>query len=441
VVFSTGHNLEDKLCEDGAFGWQPFVAASDRMKKSYLKTLIRNRLFHMGSGSHESKTAHLVADQLFPDKLPMEYIDHQSVPLIPRAYGTKEPSYEFFKEMSDYILRDGVVIHGGNDNEDENGLPPPSNIGWYNQLPQDKRPEKWVCRREGDWWVLFSQEDGTKVTLSFKDDPEPRTYAYTPELVDLKITDHCPYGCQYCYQGSDHQGEHAEDLYMWLYALRELGVFEVAIGGGEPTLHPKFKSILTSGPTDLQINFSTRNLDWVCHNAGLIRERCGGFAFSVPGNYHTTKEIIETLDRAELKEVVTLQYVMGTALDYEFESLVKLCHEEDVRLTLLGYKLSGRGAAAIEALPETPLQNGNGWIETIEEYSYYMAVDTTLAARVPQNVFDETFLRRTEGTHSMYVDAVTSKAGISSYTDKMIPIDKFKILEAFRSFQKGHDRA
>jgi organic radical activating enzyme len=259
--------------------------------------------------------------------------------------------------------------------------------------------------------------------------------AVTPELVDLKITDCCPYYCPYCYQGSTHTGEHAADPYSWIYALRSIGVFEVAIGGGEPTLHPEFKALLNSHSKDLRINFSTRNIDWVCYNADLV-ENCGGFAVSVD-DYHKTTKILDQLDKGGILQKASLQYVMGTADDFNFEALIKLCAERAVRLTLLGYKLTGRGAKAKKKLPKASIQNNGDWIEIIKKHSNYVAIDTALAVQVPKSVFNETYLRRLEGTHSMYIDAVTNTAGISSYTKKMLPVKPFgkSIVEVFSKLQ------
>lgn len=419
----------DRLCSDGEFGWQEFVAASEGAKKSWLKTLIARRLVKVGE-----KTATRVAEQMFPD-VPQGYIDHQSVPLIPRTYGDVEPCYEFFEELTQYVLRDGVVIHGGNDNGGP--YPPESNLDWYKALPQETSDDEWIARKEGDWWILYHSGSGAKVTLSFQDDPAVREVAEVPELVDIKITDFCPYACAYCYQGSTHKGGHADNLDSWLRALQSQGVFEVAIGGGEPTLHPEFKQLFGHF-RDLKINFTTRNLDWVCHNAELIRKYCGGFAFSVE-EFHETRDLISTLKEYNLLNKVSFQYVMGIAGDLNFEHLVQLCKEERIRLTLLGYKTTGRGETAKKRLPRNTLQTEGGWIDFVKEHGYNLAIDTALATQVPTGTFDEHLLRRSEGTHSMYIDAVASTAGVSSYTEQvMLPLQAqgIDVVRAFGELQQ-----
>ena len=44
---------------------------------------------------------------------------------------------------------------------------------------------------------------------------------------------------------------------------------------------------------------------------------------------------------------------------------------------------------------------------------------------MPEGTFNEYLVRRLEGTHSMYIDAVAQTAGISSYTERdMLPLER-----------------
>jgi hypothetical protein len=199
-------------------------------------------------------------------------------------------------------------------------------------------------------------------------------------------------------------------------------VFEVAIGGGEPTFHPEAELMLRGELDDMVINFTTRNIEWVCYHA-VDLGKYGGFALSVDGQKDVDSAITK-LDKAGILTRASLQYVMGCSNDYEFGYIVKRCAEAGVPLTLLGYKDAGRGMAAKKDLPRTPLQKGMGWVDIIKKHHCTLSVDTALAARIPSDVFDELYIRRQDGTHSMYIDAVTQKAGLNSYTDNgLIPIE------------------
>src|SRR6185503_11282388 len=155
----------------------------------------------------------------------------------------------------DALMRPGVVVLGGNDNEEDcahfdlndhycgyghhffKDHPDIAPLKWGAELREEGR-DGLVCRSDGAWWTLFRRDSGAKVRMTFVDDAQPYVRSSAPELVDVKITDYCPFGCPFCYQGSTHQGLHADDevLGALIRQLGELRVFEMAIGGGEPTL-------------------------------------------------------------------------------------------------------------------------------------------------------------------------------------------------------------
>lgn len=62
--------------------------------------------------------------------------------------------------------------------------------------------------------------------------------ASVPELVDIKITNYCPFACEFCYQDSTAKGKHAsfEELQYIATTLSEMGIFEVACLDGETPL-------------------------------------------------------------------------------------------------------------------------------------------------------------------------------------------------------------
>lgn len=70
-------------------------------------------------------------------------------------------------------------------------------------------------------------------------------FSPVPETVDLKITNKCGFGCSYCYMGSTDEGEHASmTLIDKLIEGLDQPPYQIAIGGGEPTLHPQFAEIV-----------------------------------------------------------------------------------------------------------------------------------------------------------------------------------------------------
>jgi hypothetical protein len=427
------------------FGWQYFVAASTEAKKAYLKDILRGNLQQLHRNHGNDTVATRFTDLLF-GATDIEGIDHQSFPIIPLRQGTSDLDMAFFDALSAYIMREDVVILGGNDNSG------PSDDGasaeWdrintvgtqgrgYSLIPTDTTLHPWISRQEGPWWVLFNRNEGTKVTLSFDDNPPVRKRAQIPELVDIKITDFCPYACTYCYQDSTVKGGHAQDLSSWLHALSYWGVFEVAIGGGEPTLHPDFESVFNN-VDKMRVNFTTRNMDWIAANPELAL-KAGAIAVSVDkyhGGFTKLLPRIHQLPEAVRKKI-KLQYVMGSGSDFDFGAILDGAKDEYLPITLLGYKYTGRGdTAAKKRLAKTPVQDGDEWIGVVQKTNHWISIDTALAARVPKDVFPEHLLRRTEGTHSCYIDAVTKKMHKDSYS----PGEGVAVVAHIKSFIEAFD--
>lgn len=466
---------EEYMDSDHAyFGWENFVCTSKQLKRNYLYALVLDniKISLVRNGGYQYRDAistELVAREfsdifndatLTPEFINDANIDHQSLLMLPVNYGNrKKLDRAFLGEFRDWIDNDCVIIKGGNDNEEPddaffNGLQsddltlnvvdlkkvydnnyvyferfyaPPKN---YRDLSD--RECYLVSRQDYDiptnnsYWTLFNTLNGDKLRLSFNDIDPPKK-SNRPELIDVKITDYCPFNCEYCYMGSTAKGVHADyDTIKELAKLLGkdgLQVFEVALGGGEPTLHPRFSDIVrTFYAEGICVNFTTRNLAWmndpvICD---VVNKFCGDFAFSFDSvkDLQRLEEAVSTSLLDKEKVDITVQYVMGTANKEEFINILNYLTERrpkiQFKLTLLGYKTTGRG---LNVLPI----DYSDWFKLIEDRYQYVGIDTVLAcqwkenleiSRVP-NIFYET----EEGKFSCYIDLVNLRMGPCSYTD------------------------
>ena len=92
---------------------------------------------------------------------------------------------------------------------------------------------------------------GTRLVRSRTDLPAPAPTRHanvlsSPTLVDLQVTTRCTMGCPQCYASSEPGGAHLPfaDAARILPELADAGVCQIAIGGGEPLLHPEIVPIL-----------------------------------------------------------------------------------------------------------------------------------------------------------------------------------------------------
>jgi hypothetical protein len=209
-------------------------------------------------------------------------------------------------------------------------------------------------------------------------------------------------------------------------------VFEVALGGGEPTFHPDFLDILRSLRGDgIVPNFSTRSLAWLEHeDARLIAEACGSFAYSASTG-KDVKALATALRKAGLERLladdkVAVQYVLNTGGDL-YGVLEEARKSLDcTRVTILGFKRAGLGKD-FQEVPED-------WVSTLrkvhKEHSCVpIGVDTLVVQQHGKELkgklgVQEALMTGEEGKFSMYIDAVKGMMGPSSYCDPslMVPL-------------------
>jgi hypothetical protein len=450
LIILPGPVADDDLQNDdgsAAFGWQYFTAGSDAAKRAYLGLILHDAL---GDQMPDDLKRLVICDWLGLGAPPEGYVDHDSVFGLPVGYGSAYLSNPFFEDLRAFVLRPDVAILGGNDNteEDDPGHPLWNGNQFRLPLPGYSRYNAALVARKDPrfgFWTLFNPETGGKLRFSFVNDPAGRQRvwrAFAPELVDLKITQFCPFagnGCSVpCYQGSDQTGTHAEysRIVAALDALARLEVFEVAIGGGEPTLHPMFLDILTYARTvGIVPNFTTRNIAWLRDPRQWVSilAQAGAFAYSAQNSL----EIIELGSLIRLNGIapgrVHLHLVMGTMSEWVFRAMLRAAQTYNFPVTLLGYKRTGRGATT------EPEPYADWWLRVVQELREQHAlppisIDTPLAAE------HETALRSAgiprwmfhtqEGTFSAYLDAVSWHIGPSSFEgpEAMIALPTDRIL-------------
>lgn len=424
----------DGVDGDSTYGWSDFTLASPDAKMAYLGAQI---MLSLRDSVGETLAARLASQIVGVPVAADGYVDHQSAWVLPMAWDGRGPDLAFLTELAAMLRRDGVVVIGGNDNITGEyaghpllGAGPRISAKLPTEGPgrPDSRP---VARRDpSGYWTLYYRATGGRIRLSL--DPTTQaatpTKAAAPDLVDLKITDYCPFDCPMCYQDSTRTGRHADyaQVQHTLRMLGDLRVFEVAIGGGEPTLHPKFAEIVDAAAMAHVVpNFTTKNVPYVSSTVGAaVIEKCGGFAVSV-GRGDDVRQLAAHVTGAA-REKLTVQHIVGMEA-FRTQGVITACAAAQIPLTLLGYKYTGRGAMHAKSLQRNP--RPDGWIDDVKYVladqgrwsSFKVAVDTVLADKFYDRLIAEGVpawcLTRKDGQFSAYVDAVTGRVYPSSYED------------------------
>ena len=434
---------DDYDVEEG-FGWNYFTLASKEAKNDYMTAMLVQNLM-MADGF----TADLV--QLILKGLGLNLneeaqqeleqygyctgIDHQSLYILPNEYGTDCISVQFFKEFQAYMQKEGIIVLGGNDNTPSEHLL----FSEDHQVTFDKyEPDYsgWVCRKDGQWWTLYNKTSGNRAVFSFEDNPEPFK-PETPMLIDFKISNFCSKNCAYCYQGSTKQGNHVDPqkLYSFASDIADAEVFEVAIGGGEPTECPYFVDFLGYlNRLGIVSNFTTKSMDWLENEklADKIMPLIGAFAYSADNVNDLTRIVDIFKYRRYRMDKFTVQLIPATLNKFTLKSILKFCHDNYIRVTLLGFKETGRGGKYKEIALKRNWDKFDEelWLDLVKELYQAsslprLAIDTTLAARyldkLKETGIPDWLYHVEEGKYSAYIDAVDMKFGPSSYhLDKLI---------------------
>ena len=425
----------------GEFGWGRFTLSSQASKAEYYATMLKMNLARV---MPEPAAAKLVFRLTGIEVDEEAGIDHQSAPAFPCIFGSDVPDLEYADDVAALLENERIIVLGGNDNDDEDH-PLLAHATRTIELPlTDERGSDWTCRREGDGqWVLFNQKNGTKIRADLGLSPDPWV-SLAPELVDMKITDRCDLGCKFCYQGSGPDGVDGQVLWRWARAFAYHKVFEVAIGGGEPTLHPDLPALLREFAEEgIVPNFSTASLSWLDSRAlcYAVHEHVGAVGVSVGGRPRPyIDEVFSAWKEADLPmSKLSLHVAMGTVDDWWFSNILSRAADAEVSVVLLGFKRVGRGAQYTDFKPYP------WWTEKVAKLREdgrcpRLAIDTTLAAENPGVLkalgIPPWLYEVKEGRHNMYIDAVSGKAGPSSFCppEQLVAVEPETIADVFQGF-------
>lgn len=134
--------------------------------------------------------------------------------------------------------------------------------------------------------AVFNQANMTTIRTLY-DNTKPIRRLQFPEILDISMGTKCLGDCPYCYAASSTNGVLYSDctnkVMDWFGSLSiNERPFQVAIGGGgEPTLHPEFISVIRAfRGLDIIPNYTTNGMHMTKALAHATKIYCGGVAVS-----------------------------------------------------------------------------------------------------------------------------------------------------------------
>lgn len=196
----------------------------------------------------------------------------------------------------------------------------------------------------------------TGVTFRWGADFSQNPYiAPWPELADISISNYCTNGCSYCYRKSSEDGKFMS-IEDYRFALQELtsekygSIFQVALGGGEPLLHPDFNEIIRVTREEFGIipNYTTSGKFFNQENIEATRAYCGAVAISWDPYRNMPPEEISKIGSCLKNEgiLVNIHYVISEKTIDDAIDLLKGKYDEYIKdfnsVIFLTYKPTGR---------------------------------------------------------------------------------------------------
>lgn len=436
----TTDEFDDNSEQGNSYGWNDFRLCTKGGKLSYLAAILGEAVRQRSlPPDYLDYYAQWVSETELD---PKSEIDHASCISLPAYYDNRTYiNKEFFDEFKEYLTRENVVIYGGNDNVSEaewealyrNHDSKKYDISTDSSAPLYEMMEggdDLISRKDAvyNYWTVMNTRFGTKVNLAFNDAAD-LTKASIPESVDLCITHKCPYGCSFCYMDSKPNGEHASlaEIKKLIDTLAKLQVFEVAFGGGEPTLHPNFNEIIRyTYSKGIVPNFTTRNVRWFTDNENvkLFRECAGGCAISV-SDWKEAREAIVMIKYLQcfctqdkgIHRDVTVQVIDGR-LDTSVLSKIK---DSGVGVVLLGFKNTGRARNVVKwrHVPYKDVMELNiCGIDSVYYAEHKEEINKAFEEEYGAEYYKEYLnhiVNAKEGVYTMFIDAVTGKMGPYSF--------------------------
>lgn len=153
--------------------------------------------------------------------------------------------------------------------------------------------------------TLFNPRTGFFARVEDDGFPEPFWSEHGPELLDISITNWCDNDCFFCYRNSHKSGHHmtVSEYETIMLQASQMGVLQVALGGGNPNQHPDFCKILelTRNVYGIIPSYTTNGKGLSQEVVKMSSEVCGAVAVSAYPPYSLAVEAVEKFTQAGIK--------------------------------------------------------------------------------------------------------------------------------------------
>jgi hypothetical protein len=286
---------------------------------------------------------------------------------------------------------------------------------------------------------LFWYKNGNCDVTIYKDGTKVREYEGTPlpefpESIDLKITNRCYGGCEFCHEKSNAFGNNAniDDIYDIVNDL-PFGV-ELALGGGDILVRQDIFILLEELKrkgliANATVNAKCLNTYATCKINKFRNEKLI-YGLGVSYSPEEEESIAHILD-----DNTVVHLIMGIdSIDTVFKY---------PKVLVLGYKEFGRGLDYYKMHKDSIDTNKLNWINNVDKLmnsSNLISFDNLavgqldLKSKLPGDVYNKYYMGD-DGQFTMYIDAVENKFAASSTSERFERRD-MSAVECFKEILK-----
>jgi MoaA/NifB/PqqE/SkfB family radical SAM enzyme len=153
--------------------------------------------------------------------------------------------------------------------------------------------------------TFFNKKTGFFIRCEDQGYEEPFWAMAGPEILDISITNWCDKNCSICYRNSNQNDSHMklEKYEKIISESSNLGVLQVALGGGNPNQHPQFIQILelTREKYGIIPSYTTNGRGLTEEIIEATIKYCGAVAVSAYTPFKEMKEAIQKLTQKQIK--------------------------------------------------------------------------------------------------------------------------------------------